>query len=253
MQLNLTRREFITSTVFIGLKNDNFVEIVKLQNDALRGLKILFITDIHISWYFMPDWSQYDFNLGQDITLLGGDYFYIQDGQQKKKNLVDKLIINFELFLTAIPRPAAAVLGNHDRKHHYISFEELFSKHSVSLLVNKNMHIKGINLFGSDDFLTGFPQPPTKETDLVVSHSPDYFEYFLKNFPRKILTLSGHTHGGQIIFMGCPFFLNIKNPKYLSGFFNEPWGELYVSRGLGTVLLPIRVGAPAEITLLEFI
>jgi predicted MPP superfamily phosphohydrolase len=59
--------------------------------------------------------------------------------------------------------------------------------------------------------------------------------------------LSGHTHGGQI----APFGIAIKLPHgsggYVSGWSRDDGGPLYVSRGIGTSLVPIRIGATPEL------
>ena len=87
--------------------------------------------------------------------------------------------------------------------------------------------------------------------NILLSHNPDSFD---RAAALGIdLTLSGHTHGGQAS-------LEFVNPRiapcrlitpYVAGWFEKPGGQLYVNRGIGTVFVPIRLGAPPEITVFE--
>ncbi len=66
------------------------------------------------------------------------------------------------------------------------------------------------------------------------------------------LTLSGHTHGGQINLFG---WTAIRHSRfgYQSGLFEKQGCRLYVGRGVGATVIPLRVGAPPEIPLLRFL
>jgi predicted MPP superfamily phosphohydrolase len=83
---------------------------------------------------------------------------------------------------------------------------------------------------------------------LLLSHHPDFF--FEAAAADIELTLSGHTHGGQITFFG-------KTPLrhsafgYWRGLFEEQGAHLYVSRGVGVTFLPLRIGASPEIPILR--
>jgi predicted MPP superfamily phosphohydrolase len=88
-------------------------------------------------------------------------------------------------------------------------------------------------------------------TSILLCHRPYYFPQAAE---RSIdLVLSGHTHGGQVVFgqVGDA----ILTPAALAS--RYVWGEyrigkasMYVSRGIGTVGVPIRINCPPEITLL---
>jgi hypothetical protein len=63
--------------------------------------------------------------------------------------------------------------------------------------------------------------------------------------------LSGHTHGGQVVFFKLgDINLSIAATvhKYVSGLYQNDGKSLYVSRGIGTVGLPLRFNCPPEIT-----
>ena len=69
------------------------------------------------------------------------------------------------------------------------------------------------------------------------------------------LTLSGHTHGGQLslefLRRGLSF-ARLETP-YVSGRYEESGSQLYVNRGIGTTVIPIRLGARPEITVFELV
>ena len=82
------------------------------------------------------------------------------------------------------------------------------------------------------------------ETTLLVSHHPDFFTQAAG--ADVDLQLSGHTHGGQIRVAGrAP--LNHSRLGYERGWFGEGHSRLYVSRGVGVTLVPVRIDAAPEI------
>ena len=84
---------------------------------------------------------------------------------------------------------------------------------------------------------------------LLVSHNPDLAEVLRD--PRVGLMLSGHTHGGQVVFpTGAPFVPSRYGQKYLRGLVQAPETLVYVSRGLGTSGVPVRIGSRPEINLI---
>lgn len=81
---------------------------------------------------------------------------------------------------------------------------------------------------------------------LLMAHEPDIFP---KVDDRVSLTLSGHTHGGQInIFGWRPAAGSLGSRRYPAGYYNEDGRMLVVSRGLGCSIAPVRIGNWPEIT-----
>ena len=70
----------------------------------------------------------------------------------------------------------------------------------------------------------------------------------------SILTISGHTHGGQvhIPFLGFTI-LPVKNKKYINGFYRTTNGNLFISRGIGWTIVPVRFNCAPEIAILELV
>ncbi|HEY0707287.1 MAG TPA: metallophosphoesterase [Polyangia bacterium] len=109
---------------------------------------------------------------------------------------------------------------------------------------------------GLDDPMTGTPNltdalfgAPADAFKLVLMHAPDYFAQIGGQFD---LALAGHTHGGQIVlpFWG-PLWLPEGGKRYLAGFYSQNNSLLYVSRGIGTSIAPIRFGARPELAIID--
>jgi predicted MPP superfamily phosphohydrolase len=89
------------------------------------------------------------------------------------------------------------------------------------------------------------------EVNLLLSHNPDAFPAAASHGYH--LTLAGHTHGGQLAVPGFEQRLNparILTP-YVYGLYREGRSLLFVSRGIGTVAVPARLGAPPEVALIR--
>jgi hypothetical protein len=84
--------------------------------------------------------------------------------------------------------------------------------------------------------------------NILLSHSPDTFERAAELGIG--LSLAGHTHGGQLAleFISPQLAPSRLVTPYVAGWFRRPGGQLYVNRGIGTIGVPIRLGAPPEIT-----
>ncbi len=87
--------------------------------------------------------------------------------------------------------------------------------------------------------------------NVLLSHNPDVFPVAAaKGFP---LTIAGHTHGGQVNFEILGEDLTIARflTPYIDGLYREGGNAVFVSRGIGTIALPVRLGVPPEVALLR--
>jgi len=160
------------------------------------------------------------------------------------------------------------VLGNHEYWNRNInsnSLKNLLEESGIIILSNENKKIS------KDDeyfYLIGVDDPSTGNDDLkksnerdrknipkiLLAHSPDIINDLDSLEKEKIdLILAGHTHGGQVkIPFLRPFWTPTKNRgKYASGLFKIGSIYLYVNRGIGTTVLPIRFNCPPEIAVIE--
>jgi hypothetical protein len=94
---------------------------------------------------------------------------------------------------------------------------------------------------------------PPNEPVILLAHEPDIFALALD--PRILLTLSGHTHAGQIRILGwSPWIPSRYGLRYAYGHIVEQARDLVVSGGLGSHFVagrPIRLGAPPEIVVVD--
>lgn len=93
--------------------------------------------------------------------------------------------------------------------------------------------------------------------NILLSHNPDVFPIAAaKGFP---LTLAGHTHGGQVRVEILHQDLNVARffTPYVDGLYRldgldrKAGASIFVSRGIGTIALPTRLGAPPEVALIK--
>lgn len=98
-----------------------------------------------------------------------------------------------------------------------------------------------------DDLAKTISQITGAEPVILMAHEPDIF----RKVPNRVsLTISGHTHGGQVRFMGyAPITTSGRKLNY--GHIIEDNRHLIVSGGLGCSILPVRFGTPPEIVLIE--
>lgn len=68
---------------------------------------------------------------------------------------------------------------------------------------------------------------------------------------RFSLCLAGHTHGGQLALGGWTPYIPVGSGRFVAGFYDVPGCRLFVSLGVGTSVLPIRFGAPAEVVVFD--
>jgi len=87
--------------------------------------------------------------------------------------------------------------------------------------------------------------------NLLLSHNPDVFPVAAAQ--GWDLTLAGHTHGGQVTVGILNQHLNIARflTRYVYGLYRKPGSAIYVTSGIGTVRVPVRVGAPPEVALIR--
>ena len=107
------------------------------------------------------------------------------------------------------------------------------------------------HMAGLDDLAATLTQVTDAAPVLLMAHEPDAFAF--GGVPDRVsLTLSGHTHGGQISIFGWrPWAASRGSRRYPAGYYNVDGRELIVSRGLGCSVVPIRFGNWPEIVLIE--
>ncbi|MEX0778870.1 MAG: metallophosphoesterase [Balneolales bacterium] len=226
---------------------------------GLDGLKIAQISDIHSGSYMTQHQIHEIFevtnSLHPNLVTITGDFV---DSSKKQipalYNTVRELKSDFGTF---------GCLGNHD---HYASgptVSAAMEDRGINMLVNRNdvLQINGekLALLGVDDFGSGNHNHARLDNALrnvdrdtfkvLLSHRPELFD--VAHQQNIDLTLSGHTHGGQIgmDFMGIPFYPIKLIYNYTHGLYQQNDRKLYVNVGVGMVGIPYRMIKP-EISLL---
>ena len=214
--------------------------------------------------------------LEPDLILLMGDYRATHP-YQSRKVLIDETAP----ILAGLRAPLGvyAVLGNHDWRddkaaqaagHGPIHSQRVLESHGIPVLANRAVRIEtaqgafwlaGLDSQaafsrtmvpdrpGADDLGGTLAQVTDDAPVILAAHEPDIFP----SVPRRVaLTLSGHTHGGQIRLLGwAPVVPSRYGNRYAYGPVSEDGRQMVVSGGLGCSGFPLRFGMPPEITLVE--
>jgi predicted MPP superfamily phosphohydrolase len=152
-----------------------------------------------------------------------------------------------------------AVLGNHDHWTDAALITDLFRAEGIKVLINEGMRFEkdgaafwlaGVNdtMVGLEDISLALAGASDDEMKLLLAHNP----IILRRAARAgiDLVLSGHTHGGQVALRPERSAGRTRR-RVLNGLGRHGDTQIYVTRGLGTVILPIRYGCPPEVSLLE--
>jgi len=154
-----------------------------------------------------------------------------------------------------------AILGNWEHRCAVPveAIARMYERHGVELLVNRSVevdhHGRSLRVTGLDDCLLGRPDPTAalaaaapRDHHLVLAHCPAARDRLgLPPEHPASLVLSGHTHGGQIAPCGAAVVLPPGSGRYVAGWYRDGGPPMYVSRGIGTSLVPIRIGATPEL------
>lgn len=220
---------------------------------GLDGLRIAFVSDVHAgSFMDERDLAGIFARIAAaepDLVLFGGDLI----------NTRERELLHFREPLQLLrPRLGMfAVPGNHDLfwGPDIGLWSAFLEEQGVTVLRNRGvrLQVNGTSLWlcGVDDLTEGAPDlrlaldgRRADEAAVLLSHHPDFFFEAAAAFVD--LTLSGHTHGGQIRVGGRAPIHHSKF-GYEQGWFHEAGCSLYVGRGVGVTLLPIRIDAPPEV------
>jgi predicted MPP superfamily phosphohydrolase len=222
---------------------------------GLDGLRIAFLSDVHAGSYL----DELDFlrvcqrvaEQAPDLVCLGGDLV----------NMWEHEVLHLRKGLSLLQPPLGtfAIPGNHeyDAAKEPRLWRAVLEEQGVEVLLNRGRRLArgGATLWlaGVDDLLAGRPDleaaldgAAPDEPIVLLAHHPDFFEEAAD--VGVDLQLSGHTHGGQILFFGrTP--LRHTHEGYWSGRFEREASQLYVGRGVGVSFIPVRIGARAEIAI----
>ena len=218
---------------------------------ALDGLRVGLITDIHHSQTVGAE----DVNRAvallrsarPDMVVLGGDY--VTYGNRAYVEPVAELLAP----LADAPFGSFAVLGNHDDDRDMPTalvrhgFAVLKDQHTRITIKDEPLDVIGIRFWTRrTPHLTQVLKGVGANT-ILLAHDPRRLTQAAElNVP---LVLSGHTHGGQVVLPGLGAVAK-KDFPVLAGFTRQQNTSLFVSRGVGTVYVPVRVNCPPDVAVL---
>lgn len=232
------------------------------QKDA-PSLRIAALSDFHVANPWMTtrrimSIAQAVMKLQPDLVVLLGDYM---TGLSENWTWGPPPTIpqwTAALGTLSAPLGAFAILGNHD-----VEFDAIragFAAVNIPLLENATTKI-GCNNYNfwlaglgdrwqqRDDFAATISTITDDSPIILLAHEPDGFINFAKAERHVMLTLSGHTHGGQL---GIPYVIDrlAHGYPYLYGQYEENGRHLVVSGGLGCTRIPVRFMRPPEVTMI---
>lgn len=248
-----------------------------------RTLRLAVLSDLHVGGGHMSVSRvraivEQTNTLQPDLALLLGDFVASRDWRPGDPRPAEWTA---ELARLQVPSGCFAVLGNHDWWHDeraqrdrsgptdtHVALEAA----GIPVLENRALrletaagpvwiaglgdqeafalrrHRRGLPR-GIDDLPATLAMVTDEAPLILMAHEPDAFA----RVPARVaLTLSGHTHGGQVRLFGwSPIVPSRYGNRYAYGHVRENGRDLIVSAGLGTSKVPFRFGAPPEIVLVE--
>ena len=234
------------------------IEVPGLHPD-LNGLRLVQLTDIHLSPFLSIRELDRAIAMANEtrahLALVTGDL--ITSGEDPLE-----LCLNH---LTALRADAGifGCMGNHEQYAGAESYVEQeggrlgmrflrkaaaslkFGNATLNLAGVDYQHIRKPYLVGAEKLV----QPGT--LNVLMSHNPDVFPVAARQGYQ--VTIGGHTHGGQVRVEILRQDLNVARffTPFVDGLYRDGPSSIFVSRGIGTIALPIRLGAPPEVALLR--
>lgn len=228
---------------------------------ACDGLRVDVVADTHTgSPYNKLDnvdrWVGRLMESDSDVVLMAGDYVILSVFLGR---YVDAEAIAARLRPLAARKRVYAVLGNHDWWKDGDAVARAFASAGITMVDNRAevVEVRGCRfwLAGLGDLLEGRPDVrgtfamiDDRAPVLVLTHEPDT----LPRIPQHVsLTIAGHTHGGQIDpwplrTQPSPF---VEHSHWLKWHVRDEGGrDMFVSPGIGTSIVPMRLGVPPEIS-----
>ena len=221
----------------------------------LEGFRLVHLSDIHHSPFTDIEHISRAVSIANslqpDVFVLTGDYVSHESSYiAPMAEVLGKLESEFGTF---------ACLGNHDHWTDAEMVTNSMREANINVLINEGFRFTAKDasfwLAGVDDYMVG-------KTDLRAAlrgSFPDEMIMLLAHNPIIVrraarvgvdLMLSGHTHGGQIKLRDDEKRI-LPRRKLKNGLYRRKDTQIYITRGIGTVVLPVRYGCPPEISLIE--
>ncbi len=228
-----------------------------------NGLRIALLSDLHVGSPFngldkLNAIVEATNEAAPDLVLIAGDFVIhgVLGGQFVAPKLIAESLSELEA-----PLGIFAVLGNHDWWFDGEQVREALVDVGIPVLEDESIKLREGNfefwLTGVSDFWEGDPDVrnalqnvPRDATIVLFTHNPDIFP----EVPDHVtLMLAGHTHGGQVWLpvIGYPIVPSKFGQRFVEGHITEGRRQYFVTRGIGTSMLPVRFLVPPEVSILR--
>ena len=222
-----------------------------------RPVRVAFISDIHLGSSVM-DVARLKRIATQiaarqpDLVVIAGDFVA---GHGRVEGARSAAALGDALAVLRLPLGIVAVRGNHDNWSSRGGVHLALARAGIRLIENEAV-VRGPLSIGGIADVTRHPDPAKTFAAMralpgarvLVAHEPDYARGVPHDVP---LFLAAHTHCGQIVlpFVG-PVKPPIANLRYLCGLVRDPGHVTVIGGGLGTSVVPLRLGAPSDVWIL---
>jgi predicted MPP superfamily phosphohydrolase len=221
--------------------------------EGFRSFRVVQLSDIHHSLFFplerVAAVVELCNRLKPDLVALTGDFVtYSRDSIEPVAEVLGTLQAGSGV---------VAVLGNHDFRVDAKAVERALRKRGIEVLRNRHIPLRErgdvLHIAGVDDYRYGADLEtamrgiPADAATILLAHNPRLVT--LAASYGVGLVLSGHTHGGQVNLplLGTVYGRSPEDMRFKKGWDRFGSTQIYVSRGIGTVVLPWRLRCPAEV------
>lgn len=231
---------------------------LECDHPSLAGRRAVQITDLHLDRYQTRHDTvlHHILELEPDWIFVTGDLLNVPEGFPH--------LVRFLSSLRGIA-PVFMTLGNHD---HYSGvsverFRQLAAERDLTLLVNETVVITAgegeLGIIGLDDPSTYradvrcIPARQTGRFTVLLAHAPNVLDLLDRQHAVDLI-LCGHSHGGQWRVPNMrPLWLPYGCRGRAEGYYRRNGHQMYVNRGIGWFLVPIRWNCPPEVVLVEWV
>jgi predicted MPP superfamily phosphohydrolase len=264
------RRAFVATTVVVGwsllvgayawLGEPGWIDVTRqtigTPTEGRHPFRIVQLADLHLERLGARERRVAEAvrQTQPDLLVLGGDLVDRPEGLA---------VLDAFLALLGNRPTTVAVLGNWERGSgvEREALRAVLTHRDGRLLANETIRMvhegRTIAVVGLDDMTTGHADTRLALAGaagianvVALSHSPlvrDAWEG-----PPASFLLAAHTHGGQVAFLGYAPARPPGSGRYVAGWYRGPPFDMYVSRGIGTSIFPIRFGARPEVAVFDW-
>jgi uncharacterized protein len=226
-----------------------------------RPLRVLFLADLHTGSHTddlgrLRDLIRFGAELEPDLMCLGGDYVNLMPfgGGRVPPTTTASILADVRP-----PLGSFAILGDHDETYGAGMITRALREAGITVLVNETVSVG----FDADEVsITGVTPDAARLRDLIIPSQGNALRLVLAHDPAAFallpqdaacLMLCGHTHGGQIRIPLLGPLMNLSDAplRWTYGHIVDGKRHLYVTSGIGTSLVPLRIAVPPELALIE--